>query len=280
MKPNGSVATMGIGADDYRAFCQQLEAATGIVLGDNKEYLVVSRTRRLLVEYGLGTVGELLAKLRSGAVSGLLDRVIDVMTTNETSWFRDSYPFAALRERILPELVAARRPRVRVWSAACSYGQESYSIAMTMEEFRRFAPGAFSGGMSVVGTDISPTVLSAANAGRYDSLAMARGLAPELKQRYFRPQGQAWEVIPQVREKVRFQALNLLDSFVTLGRFDVIFCRNVLIYIAPKPRGQILARLKQSLEPGGYLVLGGSEPLTDPDFEMIRHGSGLIYRRR
>jgi len=269
-----------LGADDYRAFCRELEDAAGIVLGDNKEYLVVSRTRRLLAELGLGSVGELLTQLRSGAVPGLRDRVIDVMTTNETSWFRDGYPFTALRQRILPELAAARRDRVRCWSAACSYGQEAYSIAMVFEEFRRAAPGVFGGGLSVLATDISATALHGASAGRYDHLAMARGLPADFRQRYFRPQGALWEVVPQLREKVSFQLLNLLDDFRGVGRFEVIFCRNVLIYIGPKARAEILSRLAARLEPGGYLVLGGSEPLTDPGFEMIRHEGGLLYRRR
>lgn len=270
----------GLSADDYRAFCGELEESSGIVLGDNKEYLVVSRTRQLLTQLGLPTVGELLAQLRSGAVPGLRDRVIDVMTTKETSWFRDGYPFTALRQRILPELAAAGRNRLRCWSAACSYGQEAYSIAMVLDEFRRAAPGAFGGGMSILATDISPTALQSASVGRYDHLAMARGLSTDLRQRYFRPRGALWEVVPQVREKISFQSLNLLDDFRGLGRFEVIFCRNVLIYIGVKARSEILSRLASCLEPGGYLVLGGSEPLTDPGFEMIRHDSGLIYRRR
>jgi len=277
---NDNVSLHLISADEYEEFRGFLESACGIVLGDNKQYLVSSRLNRLVADYGLKSVGELVARLRREPGSELRNRIIEAMTTNETSWFRDNHPFAALKEVIFPDFGKQRRNPVRIWSSACSSGQEPYSIAMTLHEFQMAQPGVFNADVQIIATDISPAVLQAAKAGRYDELSMARGLSPERKKRYFQPHGQQWEVSPLIRSRVQFRDLNLLQSYALLGRFDVIFCRNVLIYFSSDSKRDILTRMARTLNPGGYLLLGGSESLTGVSdlFEMQRHLGGVIYR--
>lgn len=269
-----------IGPEEYREFRDFLEQACGIVLGENKQYLVSSRLARVMNEFQFASFGELLAALRRDPGQRLRNRIVEAMTTNETSWFRDNHPFMILKEVIFPELGRARRNPVRIWSAACSSGQEPYSVAMVLNEFQMSNPGVLGGEVQIVATDISPAMLDVARTGRYDGLSMARGLSPERKQRYFRQQGEFWEIIPALRERVQFRDLNLLQNFSLLGRFDVIFCRNVLIYFSADSKRDILARMARTLNPGGYLFLGGSESLTglSDAFEMVRHGGSVVYR--
>lgn len=269
-----------ISPEEYRDFRSFLESACGIVLGENKQYLVSSRLTRVMHEFGLKSFGELVTAVKRDAQSPLRNRIVEAMTTNETSWFRDNHPFATLKERIFPELGKLRRNPIRVWSAACSSGQEPYSISMTVHEFQMSNPGAMSGEVSIVATDISPAIMNQAKSGRYDTLSMARGLSPERKQRYFRVDGHMAEVIPQIKARVQFRELNLLQSYALLGRFDIIFCRNVLIYFSSESKRDILERMARSLNPGGYLFLGGSESITglSDAFEMVRHGGGVVYR--
>ena len=268
-------------ADEYRDFCRFLEDACGIVLGDNKQYLVASRLSRLMDESGIASLGELVRRLRSGA-GPLRERTIEAMTTNETSWFRDNHPFRALREKILPELARAQRNPVRIWSAACSTGQEPYSISMTVHDLQQSRPGLLPGPVQIVATDISTEVLKVARQGRYDGLSMARGLGGDRRERFFRPVGDEWEVRPEIRARVQFRPLNLLQSYALLGRFDVIFCRNVLIYFSTDSKRDILERMARTLNPGGYLLLGGSESITglSDAFALERYAGGVVYRLR
>jgi len=271
-----------IGPDEYRAFQVFLEQACGIVLGDNKQYLVSSRLARVMNQYRFETFGHLLAALQAGDAQALRNRIVEAMTTNETSWFRDNHPFTLLKEVIFPALGKARRSPVRMWSAACSSGQEPYSAAMTLSEFQMSNPGVLTADVQIVATDISPAMLDVARVGRYDSLSMARGLSPERKQRYFRQDGDVWEIIPALRDRVQYRDLNLLQNYSLLGRFDVVFCRNVLIYFSTDSKRDILARMTRALNPGGYLFLGGSESLTGVSdaFEIVRHGGSVVYRLR
>ncbi len=277
---NMTLSATVISPEEYRDFRSFLEKACGIVLGENKQYLVSSRLSRVMHEFDLKSFGELVAAIKREAQTPLRSRIVEAMTTNETSWFRDNHPFATLKERIFPELGKLRRNPIRVWSAACSSGQEPYSISMTVHEFQMSNPGVMSGEVAIVATDISPAIVNQARSGRYDSLSMARGLSLERKQRYFRLEGDMMEIIPAVRKRVQFRELNLLQSYALLGRFDVIFCRNVLIYFSGDSKRDILERLGRALNPGGYLFLGGSESITglSDAFEMVRHGGGVVYR--
>lgn len=267
-----------IADEHYQEFRQFLEKSCGIVLGDNKQYLVASRLGPLMGEQGLGHLGELLQRLGAGRDRQLTCRVIEAMTTNETQFFRDVYPFEQLSSQLFPELQRRRQWQVRVWSAACSSGQEAYSISMALQEYNE-AGGRLEG--EIVGTDISTQMVEQANSGRYNAAAVARGLSPERLRRHFqRIDANTFEIRPELKRRVSFRQLNLLESFAGLGRFDVIFCRNVLIYFSQASRQDILGRMRQALNPGGYLVLGASETLgrDSGGFEMERLGQGVVYR--
>jgi len=279
-RSNINVVSAGFSQQDYQDFQRYLEEACGIVLGDNKQYLVSSRLNRVLAEFSMASLGELIGRVRSGSVGGLRERVIEAMTTNETSWFRDNYPFDILRDTLLPELGRNRAQPIRIWSAACSSGQEPYSISMVVEEYRAKNPGTLAAGVQVVATDISPAILRDAKAGIYDSISVVRGLSPERKQRFFSHKDDRWEVRSEVKARVQFRDLNLMQSYSLLGRFDMIFCRNVLIYFSTESKRDILSRMARALNPRGYLFLGGSESIANysEDFELVRMPRGVVYR--
>lgn len=265
---------------DFIKFRNFLEDACGIVLGENKQYLVTSRLNKILNEHGIASLGELVTRIQAPAGKKLRDTIVEAMTTNETSWFRDNHPYQTLNDLIFPELGKAKRNPIRIWSAACSSGQEPYSISMVHNEFQMKNPGLLTGSLQIVATDISPAVLKQANSGRYDALAMARGISEERKKKYFRKVEHEFEVIPNIKTPIQFRELNLLSSYVLLGKFDVIFCRNVLIYFSTDLKREILKKMAASLNKGGYLFLGGSESLTgiSEDFEMVRYHGGVIYK--
>ena len=266
--------------DLYRQFSNFLAQQSGIVLGDNKQYLVKSRLSPLMTQFGIESLSDLVTRAMSVRERELKMAVIDAMTTNETLWFRDTYPFQLLSDKIFPELGKSGRT-IKIWSAASSSGQEPYSIAMTALEQQVKRPGSMPGGVQIVGTDISSTMLNQCKEGIYDSLALARGLSPERKLLFFEPYGDnKMRVVERVRKLTSFRPLNLLESYSLLGKFDIIFCRNVLIYFAPEVKSKILNQFASSLNPGGYLMLGASESLaglTDK-FEMIRCNPGIVYK--
>lgn len=270
-----------ISKDDYESFRAFLEKACGIVLGENKQYLISSRLNALLAEYHIPSLGALVERLRREHNSPLYERIVDAMTTNETLWFRDAFPFDILKQVILPEQARARSPGVRIWSAACSSGQEPYSISICVEEYLRVNPGALPvNGVQIVATDLSPSMLEAARAGSYDSAAMARGMSDERKRQFFKSHHGRWTVRDEIKRRVSFRELNLMQSFDPLGKFQMIFCRNVLIYFSADLKRDILARLAGALQPGGYLFLGAAEAITGHSdaFEMVRLPQGIVYR--
>lgn len=267
---------------EYVLFRDFLEQQCGIVLGDNKQYLVKSRLAPLMQRFGLATLSELVNKTLSPFERQLRSAVIDAMTTNETLWFRDTYPYELLKKQIFPELEKTCRT-VKMWSAASSSGQEPYSIAMTALEYQQSRPSAFSLGVHIMGTDISNTMLEHCQRAEYDGLALSRGLSPERRSKFFEDSGKGMmRVKDNVRKNVSFRHLNLLDSYTLLGKFDIIFCRNVLIYFSADVKAKIIRQFAQSLNPRGYLFLGASESLSsiNADFEMIRCNPGIIYRKK
>ena len=277
--PGGALAQA-----EFDHFRQFLQDACGISLGENKQYLVTNRVRRLLEEHGLHSFTELVGVLKNNSNRRLRDQVIDVMTTNETFWFRDSYPFEYLKAKILPELMLPANRMfgpIRIWSAACSSGQEPYSLSMVLEEYRRRAMGALARPVQIVATDLSSIVLEQARQGIYDRLSVMRGLSQERRDMYFDPlDDNRWQVKPKLRECIEFRALNLLDSYTALGRFDVVFCRNVLIYFDAELKKRILEKIHSCLKPGGVLFLGSSEGVAGAShlFEMVRCEPGILYR--
>ncbi|WP_111643295.1 CheR family methyltransferase [Marinimicrobium alkaliphilum] len=284
MTDKTSTVTETFDRAEFDHFRQFLQDACGIALGDNKQYLVSNRIRRILEEHRLSAFSDLVRVLKQNGNRRLRDQVIDAMTTNETFWFRDTYPFEHLRNKLLPELMSGERRNdgpVRIWSAACSSGQEPYSISMMVEEFKRQRMGALARPVQIVATDLSSIVMDQARRGEYDRLSVVRGLSPEFRDRYFdSPQDNIWRVKPMIRDRIEFKAWNLLDPYSGLGRFDVIFCRNVLIYFDVDLKRRILLKLHGALKPGGILFLGSSEGLAGigDKFEMQRGDPGIFYK--
>jgi len=277
------VSTTTIDKQDYESFRRFLENACGIVLGDNKHYLVTSRLNRLAEELSFSSLKEMLFALNKDNNKTLSERVVDAMTTNETSWFRDTYPFEMLKQTILPELTKSRPASLRIWSAASSTGQESYSISMTLNEFQLANPGAMPARVEIIGTDISASVVKVARDAKYDELSISRGLSAERRERFFTDNNDGgWTLKPDISNRASFTILNLLNSYALLGRFDIIFCRNVLIYFSSDSKKDILERMALLLNPGGYLFLGGSESPTGYThaYEMVRLPEGVVYRLR
>ena len=270
----------GISQRDYETFRDYLEDACGIVLGDNKHYLVSSRLGRLMQEHSIRSVGELVANLKDNPGSVFHERIIDAMTTNETSWFRDNHPYEALTQHVFPELGGKRIRDIRVWSAACSSGQEPYSISITVQEFFRLRPGMITN-VQIVGTDISPSMLKIAREGVFDENSLRRGMSDDRRKLHFRQTGEKWKLKNEIQSRVIFREINLLKDFSTIGKFDCIFCRNVLIYFSPEIKRDIIHRLTAALKPEGYLILGGSESIANysSDFKNVRFQNGLLYKK-
>ncbi len=269
---------------DYNAFRKFLQDACGILLGDNKQYLVTSRLNKIMAQHGMTTLGELIKAITSNPRSGLKEAVVDAMTTNETLWFRDIHPFNILQNQLLPELSKTLgAQQLKIWSAACSTGQEPYSISMVLDEFKQKNPGAFRSGERIVATDISSTVLNSARNGEYEMLALGRGLSQDRLTKFFLQTGDGrWAVKAPIKQRVDFRPMNLLHSYSMLGKFDIVFCRNVLIYFSADLKKDILTRIHGVLKPGGYLFLGASEALSNmPElYEMVQCRPGIIYRAK
>jgi len=274
-----------ITAAEFKLYQGYIARHCGIALGGEKIYLVDSRLRELLDETGCPDFGALYRLAVDDSSHRLRNRIMDAMTTNETLWFRDGHPFTILKEKLIPQfaeqLRAGVRSRIRIWSAACSTGQEPYSIAMVVRDLCRTQFGLRPEHVDILASDISPTALSIAQAGRYDEDSLKRGLPEELKARYFRHDGPARVVDDEIKRMVTFRKFNLQDALGTHGRFDIIFCRYVAIYFSEDFKRTLYQGLARTLEPGGYMVISAVENLRGvcEDFEPLEHASGTYYRR-
>ena len=242
---------------DYEFLRKYLKERSGLDLSADKQYLVESRLIPLARKAGLAGIDELVQKIKGGSAA-LGGDVVEAMTTNETFFFRDKIPFDHLREAIIPELMQARAARksLRIWCAAASTGQEPYSIAMCLKEM-----GAQLAGwrIEIIGTDISPQVLEKSKSGIYTQFEVQRGLPIQLLVKHFKQSGELWQVDAEIRGMVQHRQFNLLQDFSHLGKFDVIFCRNVLIYFDQDTKINIFNRLARQVEGDGFLVLGAAE---------------------
>jgi chemotaxis protein methyltransferase CheR len=260
---------------DYEYLRKLLKERSGLDLSADKQYLVESRLLPLARKSSLPGIPELVAKMRSGA-EALTAEVVEAMTTNETFFFRDKIPFEHFRDTIMPALLAARaaQRRIRIWCAAASTGQEPYSIAMCLKELAKDVAGWR---VDLLATDISTEVLEKAKAGIYSQFEVQRGLPIQLLIKYFTQIGETWQIAPDIRAMVQFRPLNLLSDLSGLGAFDVVFCRNVLIYFDQETKVNVLERLARMIERDGYLVLGAAETvvgLTD-SFKPLPERRGL-----
>ncbi|MGJ4892075.1 CheR family methyltransferase [Bradyrhizobium sp. HKCCYLR20261] len=242
---------------DYEFLRKLLKERSGLDLSADKQYLVESRLLPLARRANLPGIPELVQKMKSGGEQ-LTTQVVEAMTTNETFFFRDKIPFDHLREGILPELIKSRASRrtLRIWSAACSTGQEPYSIAMCLREF---GPALAGWRIEIVATDLSQEVLEKSKAGLYSQFEVQRGLPIQLLVKYFTQLGEMWQLSADIRGMVQHRQLNLLQDFSHLGKFDVIFCRNVLIYFDQDTKATIFERMAKLMEPDGTLLLGAAE---------------------
>ena len=242
---------------DYDYLRVLLKQRSGLDLSADKQYLVESRLVPLARKTGLAGIPELVQKMKSGA-EVLTTEVVEAMTTNETFFFRDKVPFDHLRDTILPALLQSRanRKSLRIWSAACSTGQEPYSIAMCLKEKAAQLAGWR---IEIVGTDLSQEVLDKSRAGIYSQFEVQRGLPIQLLVKYFAQIGELWQLNSEIRSMVQYRQLNLLQDFSGLGKFDVVFCRNVLIYFDQQTKPQIFERIARVTEPDGMLMLGAAE---------------------
>ena len=241
---------------DYEFLRKILKDRSGLDLSSDKQYLVESRLIPLAQRVGLSGIGELVQKLKGGS-DPLTSEVVEAMTTNETFFFRDKIPFDHLNEAVLPALMQARASRraLRIWCAASSTGQEPYSIAMCVKEFAGLAGWR----VEIVATDLSQEVLEKSKAALYSQFEVQRGLPIQMLVRYFKQIGELWQLNADIRGMVQHRQLNLLQDFSHLGTFDLIFCRNVLIYFDQDTKAGIFDRLSRMLEPDGVLALGAAE---------------------
>jgi chemotaxis protein methyltransferase CheR len=275
------VSQHDIDPDRYNSFCHFLELACGIVLGSNKQYLVRSRLSPLVKQFNNTSIDQYIESVINGSRQHQA-AAIEAMTTNETLWFRDNYPFKLLETTLLKPLSTRTNP-VRVWSAACSSGQEAYSIAMTFLEYKKQHSNTFRSGVEIIGTDISEEMLQKCRAAEYDQLAISRGLPEQFKAGYFEPATEGkLKLVSQVTKLATFQSINLLESYSSLGKFDVVFCRNVLIYFSVEVKKKILQKIAACLQDDGILFLGASESISDltDQFVMVRCNPGLYYRKK
>ncbi|GAB1262046.1 CheR family methyltransferase [Aurantivibrio plasticivorans] len=283
MNANRSSGADSIAPEDFETFAHYLEEACGIALAPNKQYLVSTRVRKILSDHHIDSIGALVRKLTETRQSSLKQDVIDAMTTNETYWFRDAYPFEYLKDSILPELMSQPGGDIKLWSAACSSGQEPYSLSMEVEEFKHRNPGLAKRQVRILATDVSSGMLNYARSGTYDRLSMARGMTNARTERFFEVMDENnWRLKANIRSRVEFKSLNLLESYSYLGKFDVIFCRNVLIYFSNELKREIITKMHGALKPNGILCLGSSEGLSGVAnlFEMIQCKPGIMYRAK
>jgi len=263
---------------DFALFARILKERSGLLMTAQKSYLIESRLMPVAVKHGLASVGQLADVLRAKPDAGLIRDMIEAMTTNESFFFRDIKPFEQFRTIVLPELLRARAAtrRLRLWSAACAAGQEPYSLAMILaDEQARLAGWR----VTLLASDISGEMVARAQAASYSQFEVGRGLPLKYLVRYFDPESDRWQLKPELSKMVQFRTINLLDDLTELGRFDAIFCRNVLIYFDQETKTSLLDRVAGMLPPDGFLCLGGAETTlgVSDRFDAIADQRGL-YR--
>jgi chemotaxis protein methyltransferase CheR len=271
--------------EEIKVFSNYIYQLSGISIDASKAYLLETRFGKLLEEEGCKSYSEFYHKAKSDTRRMLEKKIIDAITTNETLFFRDTSPFDLLKHKILPDLIDARTgcdaqsgpPHLKIWSSACSTGQELYSIAIVIKELLG-SNGTHRA--TLMGTDLSDAAVAQASSGTYNKFEIERGLPREKLQRYFTPAGGNWKIKDEIRAMATFRHMNLMQPFMGLGKFDVIFCRNVAIYFTVEDRKKLFNKIADVLEPDGYLLIGSTESLTGicPRFIPKRHLRSVYYQ--
>jgi chemotaxis protein methyltransferase CheR len=273
---------MPLSAPDYQFLRNLVYKDSAIVLGDDHAYLLEARLGPLAQLEGVADVTALVRVLQRATDPGLRRRVVETMTTNETSFFRDIQPFEVLRSSILPELVKRRATerRLRIWSGAASTGQEACSLAMTLLEHQREV--ALGWDVQILGTDLSSRVIDRARSGLYTQLEVGRGLPATLLVKHFTRSGAHWQTSTAVQRLLEYRVMNLASAWPLMPQFDIIFLRNVLIYFDMETRRAIFTRLRNCLRKDGALFIGGAESIREADdaFECVRAGTTHYYRHK
>jgi chemotaxis protein methyltransferase CheR len=274
-----------ISPDELKLVAQYIYDVSGIYLDQSKSYLFETRLGAIAAEHGCNTYKELYQKAKTDPSKSFERKIIDAISTNETLFFRDKGPFELLQHKLLPEMIDARTPssptlktNIKIWSAASSTGQELYSIAIIIKEL---LPNSSKYSIQLLGTDISDNAVAQASRGKYNKFEMERGLPGDKLQRYFTMFGDSWTIKDEIRAMVQFKKFNLMMPFTGLGKFDIIFCRNVAIYFTLPDRQKLFNKIADSLADDGYLVIGSTESLTGicPRFIPKRHLRSIFYQK-
>ena len=270
---------MPLSTSDFTFVSNLVYREAGIVLEPSKDYLVDARLTGLIRQLEIDSIETLVLKLRSPGAEALSRQVVEAMTTNETSFFRDIKPFETLKKVVLPDLISRRSSQrsLSIWCAASSSGQEPYSIAMTLcEAF----PELINWRLSFVATDLSSQMINRCRAGKFSQIEINRGLPAPLLVKYFKQSGAEWEIDHRLRKMIEFRELNLLLPWHNLHGLDIVFIRNVLIYFDAATKKQILGRIRRLMSPDGYLFLGGAETTLnlDDQFERMAADKSGCYR--
>lgn len=279
------MSTATITDREFDLIRKYVEKETSISLAEDKVYLVETRLREIMNQEGIADFTELHKRLTSFQQKELQGKVLDAMTTNETLWFRDSQPFDVFRDHLLPaysqEIKQGKRKKIRIWSAACSSGQEPYSMVMSFMEAARLNSSLRLDHLEILATDFSDEALAKAKKGVYGGMAMSRGLPDGFQERYFTQVGSKFEVNRELKDRIVFRKFNLQDSFVMMGSFDIILTRYVLIYFTDDFKREVLRKAHGALDPGGVLFVGSSESLPEgtPGYSLIRAGRSTYYQK-
>jgi chemotaxis protein methyltransferase CheR len=264
-------------ADSFGFLQQYVRTHSGIVLENDKQYLCEARLAPVIQKFGLQSINELVAMVRQNPADAIRQQIVEAMTTHETFFFRDITQYDALRKTILPALIKERQPNrsLSVWSAASSAGQEIYSLLILLLE-----AGLGDWRLDLLGTDVSHQILEKARQAKYMQLEVNRGLPAAYLIKYMVREGIEWRLRDEVRRRVRFQWCDLRASLATLGPFDIVFCRNVLIYFDVETKKLILEQIRRRLKPGGYLLLGGAETVLglSDGFDRAVIDQAVLYR--
>ena len=279
--------TVKITPEEVQLFSKFIYTITGIHIDASKAYLLETRLGKILESQKCDSYTAFYHLVKKDSTKALENQVINAITTNETLFFRDSSPFELLRHKIIPEVIDSRSSTVpkgtpvpiRIWSAACSTGQEIISIAITLKELLMDLTAY---DIKLLGTDLSDAAIKQASYGLYNKFEIERGLPKERLQRYFTSSGESWKIRDEIRSMALYQKMNLMRPFNMMGKFDIIFCRNVAIYFTLEDRKKLFERIAQILEPDGYLIIGATESLTGvcPQFIPKRHLKSIFYQLR